>query len=245
MEERLCTCPKMVGCNEPITARSSRFPSWLRRVRIPILCSSSKWEHHRTRHSSYHHLEQKKPATIPGLIITGRGELSVISIGQHDPPRTLYTLASRPQRREEGRSVPEHRCPRASLPCPGLTLLCPGRVRGRLDPTQRVTWGPQSPLVLALRRRCEVVRCAVWAPPATWLGRCCAARSPRRSRWRKIWQPRPSFSYGLSTTCPVLLNIVLAIPWANLRRADGAAMKASETPKCHFEAAICRYVLGV
>lgn len=237
VEERLCTCPKMVGCNEPITARSSRFPSWLRRVRIPILCSSSKWDHHRTRHSSYHHLEQKKPATIPGLTITGRGEVSVISIGQHDPPRALYTLASRPQRREEGsegRSVPEHRSHRASLPCPGLTLLCPGRVRGRLDPTQRVTWGPQSPLVLALRRRCEVVRCAVWAPPATWLRRCCAARSPRRSGWRMIWQPRPSFLSGLSATCPVLLNFVLTTSRTNLQRADGARVKSPRNTKVPF-----------
>lgn len=34
---------------------------------------SSKWEHHRTRHWSYHNVEQEKETTIPGLTITGRG----------------------------------------------------------------------------------------------------------------------------------------------------------------------------
>lgn len=110
-------CPKMEGCNEPITARRSRFPSWLRRVRIPILCSSSKWEHHRTRHSSYHLVVQKKPATIPGLTITGRGEVSDISIGQNDPPRTPLA-ESAPEGGRRGGLFPST----ADLepPCPAL-----------------------------------------------------------------------------------------------------------------------------
>lgn len=156
---------KMEGCNEPIKARSSIFPSWLRRLRI-LSCALQQMG------TPPHAASVLSPRRAGGSSHDPRpnhhrqGEVSMLSIGQYGPPRT--TLASRLQRRERGRSVPEHRSPGGSLPCPGLTLPCPGRVRGRLDPTQRFAWGPN--LLLSLHFSTIVtVRCAVWALSVSWL----------------------------------------------------------------------------
>lgn len=76
----------------------------------------------------------------------------MLSIGQLDSPRTPWQ--ARPKGGRRG-GLFEHRSPGGSLPCPGLTLLCPGRVRGRLKPTQRSSCAPNLLPILLLRNHCE------------------------------------------------------------------------------------------
>lgn len=201
VEERLCTCPKMVGCNEPITARSSRFPSWLRRVRIPILCSSSKWEHHRTRHSSYHHFEQEKPATIPGLIITGRGRSVLSPLDNMTHPGHL----GKPAPEAGGGAV----CSRAPLPSnlpalPWSDLAVPGPCERSARPNTTGYVGP--PISSRPCLRCDAV--AKWSDGLFGhrqpLGLFAAVPLARRGGRGGVTygQQRPSFSYGVEHDMP-------------------------------------------
>lgn len=56
---------------------------------------SSKWEHHWMQHWPYHHVEQKKKSHDPRPNHHKQGEVSVSSIGHHDPPRTPWQAGPR------------------------------------------------------------------------------------------------------------------------------------------------------
>lgn len=222
----LCRCPKMVGCNGPIKTCSSRFPSWLRRVRILILHPPANGNTTGCNIGPITTSNRRKRATIPGLTITSRGRSVCRPLDITTRPGHLGKPAPEAG---EGRSVPEHRSPGGSLPCPGLTMLCPGRVRGRLEPTQRSSyrgWPPISshrPTAEPLRRsdalsghRQSVGSSHLKAMP---LGR-------GGERWAR--GPASHTGHRSSTTCPISLNLVQTSVWLKPQRTDGVSVKASE-----------------